>query len=161
MPSPTEKRHAYALRLAAASYVEEVLRADSGLPGPRANLELAQAAADVLDAATLRRLAGSDDEYLALCGAVGLGRLVAAGDRSHLNRLGELASDPRWRVREGVAMGLQRLGAADMAALLAGPKRTYAGECTSPQRDKRRSAGGCTPAGNFLGEATRRGRPWA
>jgi hypothetical protein len=29
------------------------------------------------------------------------------------------ASDPRWRVREGVAMGLQRLGAVDMPSLLA------------------------------------------
>ena len=36
-----------------------------------------------------------------------------------LPKLRKLASDPRWRVREGVAMAMQRLGASDMAALLA------------------------------------------
>jgi hypothetical protein len=33
--------------------------------------------------------------------------------------LARLADDDRWRVREGVAMGLQRLGDADLPRLLA------------------------------------------
>lgn len=58
------------------------------------------------------RLAASDDEYLALCGSVGLGELLVRGEdvAPHLR---ELAQDDRWRVREGVARGLQRLGDVD------------------------------------------------
>jgi hypothetical protein len=84
----------------------------------RANLELAQAAADLGDLALFERFAASDDEFLALCGSIGIGRLTAEGRLDLLPRLRQLASDPRWRVREGVAMGLQRLGDADMAGLL-------------------------------------------
>ncbi len=62
---------------------------------------------------------GSREEFLAFCAAVGFGRLAAEGDAVALPTLRTLASDPRWRVREGVAMGLQRLGASDMQTLLA------------------------------------------
>jgi hypothetical protein len=58
-------------------------------------------------------------EFLAFCGVVGLGRLLAEGDSKLLEVLRPFASDPRWRLREGVAMALQRLGKVDMAALLA------------------------------------------
>jgi hypothetical protein len=94
------------------------LAAHSGLPGPRANLELAQVVADEAPPATLRRYAAAGDEYLALCGAVGLGRLLAEGDQRAAGELAALAADGRWRVREGVAMGLQRLGDADLPRLL-------------------------------------------
>jgi hypothetical protein len=67
----------------------------------------------------VRALAGADDEYLALCGAVGLGRLLAERDGAAAEELRRLAADGRWRVREGVAMGLQLLSDADMEALLA------------------------------------------
>lgn len=96
---------------------EPFLLAESRLPGPRANLELVRAVAEEADEALVVRLAGSDEEYLVLCGAVGLGRLVAGGKRRHLPRLRELASDPRWRVREGVAMGLQRWGDDDFDSM--------------------------------------------
>jgi hypothetical protein len=83
----------------------------SGLPGPRANLSLLQAAADEGDATWLAELAGSRDEFGAATGAAGLGRLLAERpDEALEKRLHELAADPRWRVREGVAMALQRLG---------------------------------------------------
>ncbi|HEY3022716.1 MAG TPA: HEAT repeat domain-containing protein [Actinomycetota bacterium] len=61
---------------------------------------------------------GSREEFLAFCAAIGFGRLAAEGNRKVLMTLRTLASDPRWRVREGVALGLQRLGASDMQALL-------------------------------------------
>jgi len=90
----------------------------SGLPGPRGNLELIQAAADEGDAVWFEMLAGSADEFHATTGAVGLGRLLAQEpDDYFMHRLYDLASDPRWRVREGVAMALQRLGDADPARL--------------------------------------------
>lgn len=106
---------------------EPYLLEHSGLPGPRGNIELGQAAADVgtvdrFDALLRwtpeRAPVGSREEFLAFCGTVGLGKLAVAGSREVLPRLRELASDPRWRVREAVAMALQRVGAVDMPALL-------------------------------------------
>jgi hypothetical protein len=104
------------------------LLAESGLPGPRANLDLVQAVADegaedrfrtwLAAADPIAAPANTPGEFLALCGAVGLGRLLAAGRADLLSPLRYLANDPRWRVREGVAMALQRLGDADMPALL-------------------------------------------
>ena len=106
---------------------EFYLLAESRLPGPRANLELAQAVAEEGDETQFRRWLALDataappntpGEFLPLCGAMGLGRLLAEGNRDALPALRAAAADPRWRVREGVAMGLQRWGAADMHGLL-------------------------------------------
>lgn len=106
---------------------DSFLLQESGLPGQRANLELVQAAADEGNEPLFRRLlsfgpdqapANSPHEFLALCGVVGLGRLLAEGQAEALETLRRCASDPRWRIREGVAMALQRLGEADMDALL-------------------------------------------
>lgn len=106
-------------QLAGLADWEPYLRQHSGLPGPRANLELVQAVAEMGDLPRFVRFVGSNDEFLAACGAVGLGRLAAEGRLDLLPNLRRLASDPRWRVREAVAMGLQRLGDADMDRLLA------------------------------------------
>jgi hypothetical protein len=103
------------------------LLAESSLPGPRANLELAQAVADEGNEALFQRLlsygperaqTNTPEEFLALCGTIGLGKLIAHGHQELLTQLRLLASDPRWRVREGVAMALQRLGDQDMNTLL-------------------------------------------
>jgi hypothetical protein len=96
---------------------EPFLLAESRLPGPRANLELVQAVAEEADEPLLVHLAASTKELLVMCGAVGLGRVVAGGERRHLGRLRELAADPRWRVREAVAMALQRWGDDDFDAM--------------------------------------------
>lgn len=114
----------------------------SGLPGPRGNLELAQAVAEEGDRALYERYLGftaqlapanSPQEFLAFCGVLGLGRLLAEGDRRWLPVLKECASDPRWRTREAVAMALQRWGDVDMAALLA-EMQTWAGGNVLQQR---------------------------
>jgi hypothetical protein len=60
----------------------------------------------------------SAEEFLVFCAAVGLGRLLAEGKRSPVKDLHGLASDPRWRTREAVAMALQRWGEADFDAML-------------------------------------------
>jgi len=112
---------------------EPYLRERSGLPGPRANLELAAAAADLADAATLRRWAGDGDEYLAFCGVLGLGRLAAEGDAEVVAELRRHAGDPRWRVREAVAMALQRWGDDDLPAMTA-IARDWAGGTPLEQR---------------------------
>lgn len=98
---------------------EPYLKANSGLPGPRANLELVTAVGEEADPDLLWRLSASSDEFLALCGTAGLGRLAAIEPDTVLPWLKELAEDPRWRVREGVAMALQRLGRTSMPQLIA------------------------------------------
>ena len=71
------------------------LQRRSGLPGPRANLELAQAVADEGDATTFDTLLATDDEFLVLCGTIGLGRLLAERPNAELeHRLRRLAADP-------------------------------------------------------------------
>jgi hypothetical protein len=103
------------------------LLAESGLPGPRGNLSLAEAVADEGDSALFEQLltytpevapTNTPQEFLAFCGVVGLGKLVAQGQLDLLKRIRMYANDPRWRMREGVAMALQRLGDVDMARLL-------------------------------------------
>lgn len=123
----TTKIDLYRAELRQLTDWEPFLRQESRLPGPRSNLELAQAVAEEGDAVRFERLLSYDapraptntpDEFLAVCGVLGLGRLLAEGQRDLLPRLHNLAADPRWRVREGVAMALQRFGNVDMAALL-------------------------------------------
>lgn len=112
------EEHRTALRELGTAAWTPYLRRHSGLPGPRANLELAEAVADEGDRALFETLLGTDDEYLVLCGAIGLGRLLADGGGANAEaRLRRLSADTRWRVREGVAMALQRLGDVDMARL--------------------------------------------
>ncbi len=102
---------------------EAYLNKNSGLPGPRANLELVEAAAQEADPDRLWRLSASSDEFLALCGTAGLGHLAMSEPEAVMSWLHDLASDPRWRVREGVAIALQHLGRRSMPHLLAEMKK--------------------------------------
>ncbi len=132
------------------------LLAESGLPGPRANLELVAAVAELGDEALFERLlshgpevapANHPREFLALCGVVGLGRLLAEGRLDLLDRLRGYAADPRWRMREGVAMALQRLGAFDVDRLLDEMARWSRG---TPLEQRAAAAALCHP--DLLGE---------
>lgn len=104
-----------------------ILLAESGLPGPRGNLELAAAAARLDPLRLEPYLALTPDDapentprvFLVFCGVLGLGVRLAWGDPAALARLRTFAGDPRWRVREAVATGLQLWGDADLPALLA------------------------------------------
>ena len=100
---------------------------ESNLPGPRANLELAFAVAQEGDESRFLRYADLDElkapansqqEFLAFCGVLGLGYMAARGQVQHLSTLRMYASDARWRVREAVALGLQRYGEGDMLGLI-------------------------------------------
>jgi hypothetical protein len=121
------KTEIYRQHLRELSAWDKFLLKESGLPGPRANLELVQAVADegtldlfqrYLTYTPERASTNSPEVFLAVCGVVGLGRLLAEGDLEQLAVLRECANDPRWRMREAVAMGLQRWGDADMPTLL-------------------------------------------
>jgi hypothetical protein len=98
---------------------EPYLKKHSRLPGAKANLELVAAVVEEADADRLWRLSASSDEFLALCGTAGLGRVALMEPETVMSWLRELAADPRWQVREGVAMALQRLGREDMPRLVA------------------------------------------
>lgn len=97
----------------------DFLTQHSGLPGRRGNIELAKAIAEEADSPSIDAFIATDDEYLVFCGVVGLGRLLAEGVGGNLEqRLRVHATDDRWRVREAVAMALQRLGDSDLRRML-------------------------------------------
>lgn len=99
------------------------LRQESGLPGPRGNLELAYAVAEEGNEKQFKQFLSfqakenTPEVFLVFCGVVGLGRLTA-NDPTHFERLRKYASDARWRIREAVATGLQLVGDQDMDLLL-------------------------------------------
>jgi hypothetical protein len=113
----------YRAELRALDEWEPYLKKHSGLPGPRANLELLAAVVEEGDPDRLWRFSAATDEYVAACGAAGLGRVALIEPESAMKRLHDLASDPRWRVREGVAIGLQRFGRERMDDLLSSMER--------------------------------------
>lgn len=123
----TSKVEGYRQALRQISDWDPFLMAESGLPGPRGNLELAEAVAlearpeqltDWLQLGPEQAPTGTADEFLAFCGVSGQGRLLAQGRREPLPILRSKSADPRWRVREAVAIALQDWGHADRQALL-------------------------------------------
>jgi hypothetical protein len=103
------------------------LLAESGLPGPRGNLELLAAVVGEGDRKCFLSFLENDrpegtigvsEEFLVICGIAGLGKLVADGDRAALELLRRYASSGQWRYREAVAMALQYYGRARMDDLL-------------------------------------------
>ena len=109
----------------------EYLISNSSLPGPRGNLELATAFAEVAEdysiehsekiwSLCLKLVNISPDEaptnnpkeFLTFCGTYAIGTIGSVFPRffeKALVLLRKLANDPRWRIREGVAMGIQKL----------------------------------------------------
>ena len=110
----------------------DYLSANSGLPGPRANLELLAAFIRLASRELVTRLSclpadesppNTPSEFLLVCGTAALGRLMLDQpepvEGRLLARLRTNANDPRWRVREAVAIGLQTLGRGDYPKLAA------------------------------------------
>jgi hypothetical protein len=122
---------------------EAYLKKNSGLPGPRANLELVEAVGEEADAERLWRLSASSDEFLALCGTAGLGHIAVSDPVPVISWLRELAADPRWRVREGVAIALQHLGRYSMPRLLAEMEKW---STEGPYLQRAAAAGLCEPS---------------
>jgi hypothetical protein len=110
--------------------IKDYIAANSNLPGPRGNLELAQAWGEVAEtygqvADKLWNLCiemtniSADEapvndpkELIPFCGAVGIGAIGAVLPEffdQALIKLKVLANDSRWRMREAVPMGLTRL----------------------------------------------------
>jgi hypothetical protein len=110
--------------------LRDYLISNSNLPGPRGNLELAEAFAEVVEdysqkeprklwklcmklteISPVEAPANNPKEFLVFCGTRGIGALGSSSTffQKALSRLKELASDSRWRTREAVAMAVQRL----------------------------------------------------
>jgi hypothetical protein len=105
---------------------------ESGLPGPRGNLELAHAVAqegrkDQFEHfLTYHAEENTPEVFVVFCGVLGLGKL-APSQPELFNRLREYASDPRWRIREAVCTGLQLAGDQDMDLLVREMKKWIKG----------------------------------
>jgi hypothetical protein len=107
---------------------DSFLLKESGLPGPRANLELLAAVAKAGNESLFTQYAyaydpeqattNSPEVFIVLCGVVGMGKLIASGKKQFFKDLRHFAIDPRWRVREAVAIALQTVGEQDMDLLL-------------------------------------------
>lgn len=118
--------------------LESMLVANSNLPGPRGNLEMAWAFADLFAAIVLRDVhwelvygwlaifegeaAGGDPRvFLPFCALQALGASYGNADVARRSQiiaaLKTAAGDGRWRIREGVAMGFQRIAQGDFAAV--------------------------------------------
>ena len=91
----------YRATLRTLSEWDTYLLEKSGLPGPRGNIELGQVVADEGNLALYQRYlsytadvapTNSPYEFLAFCGVVGLGRLLAKGADEHLETLRRCAS---------------------------------------------------------------------
>src|ERR1044071_581982 len=99
------------------------LKRESGLPGPRGNLELAHAVAQEGSKKQFKQFLSfqaqenTPEVFLVFCGVLGLGKL-AANEPTLFEQLRKYASDPRWRIREAVATGLQLVGDQNMELLL-------------------------------------------
>ncbi len=151
------KTDEYRKKLRTLDNWDSYLLKESGLPGPRGNIELAQVVADEGDLNLFQRYAAytadlapvnSPYEFLAFCGVVGLGRLLAGGNADLLKVLRIHASDPRWRVREAVAMALQRFGDVNMDQLIAAMRGWSKG---TPLEQRAVAAALCEP--RLLGQA--------
>jgi hypothetical protein len=146
----------YASILSSLEEWQPYLLENSGLPGPRGNIELARAFAAFGDEGRIERYlanapeeapTNSPREFLAFCGVLGLGQLAAQGQVERMAKLRLAATDPRWRVREAVAMALQTYGQTAPAALLAEMREWAQGELL----ERRAAAAGlCEPS--FLTE---------
>jgi hypothetical protein len=129
----------YRRTLAELDEWEPFLLAESGLPGPRGNIELGQAVADVGSRVEFEDLLAWTQEVapvgsreFAFCGTVGLGKL-AAEVSSTCSPAARLASDPM-ADREAVAMTL--------SARRRGHAGAPRGDALLGARERPRAAGG-------------------
>ena len=108
--------------------LERFIIDNSNLPGPRGNLELAFALAEIYDDLDilLKWIKISEDEadvndpksFLSFCSAVCLGKMYTkTKDQQIIAILKQLANDGRWRMREAVAFGFQHIGEDDFNEL--------------------------------------------
>jgi hypothetical protein len=108
--------------------LETFLMENSNLPGPRSNLELGFALAEVYENAdvvmkwteidAVQADVNDPRSFLTFCAAVCLGRLYTIKkDMKIVNVLKNMANDERWRIREASAFGFQLIGEDNFSEL--------------------------------------------
>ncbi len=108
--------------------LEKFIIKNSNLPGPRGNLELAFALAEIYENyGVLLEWSGITQDqadvndpksFLAFCSAVCLGNIYTKKkNKKIISILKKLANDGRWRMKEAVAFGFQRIGDNDFGEL--------------------------------------------
>jgi hypothetical protein len=108
--------------------LENFIIANSNLPGPRGNIELAFALTEIYDNLDilLKWLKISEDKagvndpksFPAFCAVVCLGKIYTKNkDKKLITILKDLAHDGRWRMREAVAFAFQLIGEYDFNEL--------------------------------------------
>jgi hypothetical protein len=135
----------YRARLGRLTDWAPFLRKESGLPGPRGNLELAQVVAELASARQIESFLSIPEDqapenspavFVVFCGVVALGRQAATGGRKRLARLRKYAGDSRWRIREAVAIALQSYGDVNIMDLVVEMQRW----CNGTWYEKRAAA---------------------
>ncbi len=106
--------------------LEDYLKKNSGLPGPRGNLELLKAAVENLPQETFapfwkytadKAPVNTQEEYLYMFPVLSLGYHITKSDKEGWAKLRACASDERWRTREVVTMAAMQFGFKDFAYL--------------------------------------------
>lgn len=121
------KKELYKLELQKLENWDKYLLDNSGLPGPRANLELMQCVVELGTEHIFNRYltytpdiapTNSKEEFLAFCGVAGLGKLITLNKKKYVRYLKIFANDNRWRIRESVSFALQIIGKNNFDFLL-------------------------------------------
>ena len=108
--------------------LEKFIIKNSNLPGPRGNLELAFALADIYENFDVlfewtkiredQADVNNPKSFLAFCSVVCLGNIYTKKKNEKVIAiLKKLANDGRWRMKEAVAFGFQLIGAHDFGEL--------------------------------------------
>jgi hypothetical protein len=105
--------------------IENLLK-NSGLPGPRGNLELLHAFAKNATANEIEEcfkfyndeLYNSPEEFVVMCGIVGFCILNKNNLKKTLKSIRQYASHNSWRIREAVAIGIQEIAETNMKEIV-------------------------------------------
>jgi hypothetical protein len=109
--------------------IENLLK-NSGLPGPRANLELLYSFSknatenEIDECLSFYKddLHNSPEEFVVMCGIVGYCILNKDNIQKTLTTIRKYASHSSWRIRESIAIGIQEIAENNMSEILNGLK---------------------------------------
>jgi hypothetical protein len=100
------------------------LKENSGLPGPRGNLELLHAFIRSCEPAIVKEClaelgddtANSPEEFVSMCGVVGHALLWWKDEKELVRHLRKYSTHKSWRIRESVAIAIQEIPFADLGS---------------------------------------------
>ena len=104
----------------------DTLLKNSGLPGPRGNLELLYSFSKKVTPAEVKEcfsyyrddLTNSPEEFVVMCGIVGYCILNNGQIQKTLEKVRKYASHTSWRIREAVAIGIQEMAGDNLGEIV-------------------------------------------